>query len=71
MRLLTCCTPSGGLLCDYRFSGAAAPCSGVQGMYKLPAAAFAQCILQWTLVNPDRVNPKPRKSEVQNQLINN
>ena len=29
----------------YRFSGAAAPCSGVQGMYKLPAAAFAQCIL--------------------------
>ena len=27
--------------------------------------------IQWTLVNPDRVNPKPRKSEVQNQLINN
>ena len=31
----------------YRFSGAAAPCSGVvQGMYKLHAAAFAQCILK-------------------------
>ena len=27
----------------YRFSGAAAPCSGVQGMYKLHAAVFAQC----------------------------
>ena len=27
-------------------------------------------VIQWTLVNPDRVNPKPRKSEVQNQLIN-
>ena len=26
----------------YRFTGAAAPCSGVQGMYKLHAAAFAQ-----------------------------
>ena len=25
---------------------------------------------QWTLVNPNHVNPKPRKSEVQNQLIN-
>ena len=25
---------------------------------------------QWTLVNPDRINSKPRKSEVQNQLIN-
>ena len=25
----------------YRFSGAAALCSGVQGMYKLHAAAFA------------------------------
>ena len=25
----------------YRFSGAAVPCSGVQGMYKLHAAAFA------------------------------
>ena len=35
----------------YRFSGAAAPCSGVQGMYKLPAAAFAQCILLPTLQN--------------------
>ena len=31
--------------------GAAAPCSGVQGMYKLPAAAFAQCILLPTLQN--------------------
>ena len=35
----------------YRFSGAAAPCSGVQGMYKLHAAAFAQCILLPTLQN--------------------
>ena len=35
----------------YRFSGAAAPCSGVQGTYKLHAAAFAQCILLPTLQN--------------------
>ena len=35
----------------YRFSGAAAPCSGVQGMYKLHAAAFAQCILLPTSQN--------------------
>ena len=35
----------------YRFSGAAALCSGVQGMYKLHAAAFAQCILLLTLQN--------------------
>ena len=35
----------------YRFTGAAAPCSGVQGMYKLHAAAFAQCILLPTLQN--------------------
>ena len=37
-------------------------------------AAFSREVsfmVQWTLVNPDRVNPKPRKSEVQNQLINN
>ena len=35
----------------YRFTGAAAPCSGVQGTYKLHAAAFAQCILLPTLQN--------------------
>ena len=35
----------------YRFSGAAAPCSEVQGMYKLHAAAFAQCSLLPTLQN--------------------
>ena len=35
----------------YRFNGAAAPCSGVQAMYKLHAAAFAQCILLPTLQN--------------------
>ena len=28
------------------------------------------CKVQWTLVNPDRVNPEPRTSEVQNKLIN-
>ena len=28
-------------------------------------------LLQWTLVNPDHVNPKSRKFDVQNQLINN
>ena len=35
----------------YSFGGAAAPCSGVQGMYKLHAAAFAHCILLPTIQN--------------------
>ena len=30
---------------------------------------YRAMIVQWTLVNPDPVNPEPRKSEVQNQLI--
>ena len=35
-----------------RFSGAAAPCSGVQGMYKLHAAAFATILVQQTTESP-------------------
>ena len=33
----------------------------------LPLDRLEHC-LQWTLVNPDRVNSKPRKSEVQSQI---
>ena len=38
-------TPLSVVKAGYSFGGAAAPCSGVQGMYKLHAAAFAHCIL--------------------------
>ena len=37
------------------------------GIHSVKCVYF--CI-QWTLINPDRVNPEPRKSEVPNQLIN-
>ena len=45
----------GGAQCSLgrlRFSGAAAPCSGVQGMYKLHAAAFATILVQQTTESP-------------------